>query len=159
MSKRNAIDEAKAALAQAKADAAKEAEHLAKVIDRIAKRTHAAFLTACKQAKVDAGDIGSIVVKADGATFRTSGDGASKSPSLSRQAGVTSWVVDGKDIGSPLVSRMLAAVYNVDRPKDVYGADSPERHARKPKTLTDIKAHNVKAVVDGKRIAASTVLA
>ena len=74
-----------------------------------------------------------------------------KSPSLSRQAGVETWIVDGRDINSPMVSRMLAAVYGVSIPKDIYGTDSPERYARKPGTLRDIKAHRVEVVIGGKR--------
>ena len=75
-----------------------------------------------------------------------------KAPSRSRQAGVETWIVDGRDIDSPMVSRMLAAVYGVRNPKDVYGKDSPERHARKPKTLAAIKAHGVEVVIGGQRM-------
>jgi len=86
------------------------------------------------------------ITEAGEVVFRSGATG-DKSPSLGRQAGVTEWLVNGKAIGSPLVSRMLAAVYKVERPKDVYGADSPERFARKPDAIARIKAAKVMVVI------------
>ena len=99
-----------------------------------------------------------LTINPDGEVILRTGAVGDKSPSMGRAAGVTGWIVNGKDIGSPLTSRMLAAVWKVDRPKDVYGGDSPERFARKTATLERIKAAKVQVVIDGKKKDAVTFL-
>ena len=91
-----------------------------------------------------------FVTNADGTVRRGGGVGGDKSPSLGRQAKVTGWVVGGKDIGSPMASKLIAAIYNVERAKDVYDKDSPERFIRKPAFLDKIAGRKVKVVRDGK---------
>ena len=148
-SKRDAIDKAKTALATAKADAAKEDERIVKARDGIASKVLAAFLAECKAKRIDAGDVGSIVVNHEAATWRGGGLGGDKSPSLGRQAKVTGWIVGGKDIGSPMASKLIAAVYKVERAKDVYGKDSPERFIRKPDFIAKLAGRKIKVERDG----------
>lgn len=147
-SKRQAIDDARAALATARKDAAVDDERQAKASDSIAAKLYKIYTSACKAAKVDA--TMTFVVGPDGATRRGGGAGGDKSPSLGRQAKVTSWVVGGKDIGSPMASKLIAAIYNVERAKDVYAKDSPERFIRKPAFLDKLAGRKVKVVRDGK---------
>jgi hypothetical protein len=148
--KRQAIDDAKAALATARKAAAADDEKNVKARDGIAKLTLAAFLAACKAKKVDPSTIGSLVVNHETAAWRSGGIGGDKSQSMGRAAKVTSWVVGGKDIGSPMASKLIAAVYNVERAKDVYGKDSPERFIRKPAFIDKLAGRKIKVVRDGK---------
>lgn len=147
---RKAIDDAKAALASAKADAAKDDERIVKARDGIASKVLATFRAACKAKKIEADSVGSIVVNGEAATWRGGGLGGDKSPSLGRQAKVTSWIVGGKDIGSPMASKLIAAIYKVERAKDVYAKDSPERFIRKAAFLDKLAGRKVKVVKDGK---------
>lgn len=149
-SKRQAIDEAKATLKTARANAAKEDERIVKARDGIAAKVLTAFRSACKAKRIDADSVGSIVVNHEAATWRGGGLGGDKSPSLGRQAKVTGWIVGGKDIGSPMASKLIAAVYNVERAKDVYDKDSPERFIRKPAFLDKLADRKVKVIRDGK---------
>lgn len=149
-SKRQAIDAAKTALKTARADAAKDDERIVKARDGIAAKVLAAFRAACKAKRIESGDVGSIVVNGEAATWRGGGVGGDKSPSLGRQAKVTSWIVGGKDIGSPMASKLIAAIYNVERAKDVYDKDSPERFIRKPAFLDKLAGRKVKVIRDGK---------
>ena len=55
------------------------------------------------------------------------GRSGTRSPSRSRQAGVEDWIVEGRRLGTPQVSKMLAAVYREGDPRRVYKTDSPER--------------------------------
>lgn len=149
-SKRQAIDAAKSALATARKDAAKDDERIVKAREGIAAKVLTAFRSACKAKRIDVADVGSIVVNGEAATWRGGGLGGDKSPSMGRTAKVTSWVVGGKDIGSPMASKLIAAIYNVERAKDVYDKDSPERFIRKPAFLDRIKGRKVKVIRDGK---------
>ena len=88
-----------------------------------------------------------LTIAEDGEVTIRSGASGDKSPSVGRQAGVTTWLVNGADIGSPMVSRMLAAVYNVARGKDVYDKDSPERFARKADALGRIGKAKTQVVI------------
>ena len=96
-------------------------------------------------------------------TIKGSGGSGEKAPSLSRLANVTAWVVDGEVVESPMASRLLAALHGID-PQDtkairaLYKKDSPQRVIRKEPTLAMVKAHKVKAIVDGKRIDAHSLL-
>ncbi len=147
-SKRQVVDDAAAALKAARADVKVDDERKAKASDSIAAKLYKLYLAACKVAKVDA--TMTFVVGPDGATRRGGGAGGDKSQSLGRQAKVTGWIVGGKDIGSPMASKLIAAVYNVERAKDVYAKDSPERFIRKPAFLDRIKGRKIKVVKDGK---------
>jgi len=161
MSKKNEIDEvakAKATLATARKNATAKDERVVAAVDGIGRKIHAAFMAASKAAKVDASAM-VFVVNAAGAIRRGGGIGGDKSPSLGRQAKVTDWIVGGKAIKSPMASKLIAAVFNVERAKDVYGADSPERFIRKPFFLDKIKGHKVKVVRDGKASDAIAFLA
>ena len=149
-SKRDAIDAAKQALATARKAAKVDDERTVKAVDGIAAKLHKCYLAACKVAKVDAAAM-VFVVNKESAIRRGGGVGGDKSPSLGRQAKVTSWVVGGKDIGSPMASKLIAAIYNVERAKDVYDKDSPERFIRKPAFLERIAGRKISVVRDGKR--------
>lgn len=148
-SKRDAIETAKQALATARKAVAVDDARIVQVVDGIAAKLHKCYLVACKVAKVDASAM-VFVVNADGANRRGGGSGGDKSPSLGRQAKVTDWVIGGKAIGSPMASKLIAAIYNVERAKDIYDKDSPERFIRKPAFLERIGNRKVKVVRDGK---------
>lgn len=148
-SKRDAIDAAKQALATARKAVAVDDARIVKAVDGIAKRIHTAYLVGCKLAKVDP-DSMTFVTSKEGTVRRGGGTGGDKSLSLGRQAKVTGWIVGGKSIGSPMASKLIAAIYNVERGKDIYDKDSPERFIRKPAFLDRIKGRKVKVVRDGK---------
>jgi len=148
-SKRDAIEAAKQALATARKAVAVDDERIVKAVDGIATKLHKCYLAACKMAKVDASAM-VFVVNMDGANRRGGGAGGDKSPSLGRQAKVTGWTVNSKDIGSPMASKLIATIYNVERAKDIYDKDSPERFIRKSAFLDRISNRKVKVIHDGK---------
>ncbi len=157
-SKRDAIETAKRDLATARAAVVEDDARIVKSVDAIAAKIHRVYVKACKSAKVDASAM-VFVVDVNGATRRGGGVGGDKSLSLGRQAKVTGWIVGGKPIGSPMASKLIAAVYNVERAKDVYGKDSPERFIRKAAFLDRIKGRKIKVVRDGKASDAIAFLA
>ena len=49
-----------------------------------------------------------------------------------------------------MASKLIAAIYNIERAKDIYDKDSPERFIRKPAFLERIAGRKIKVVKDGK---------
>jgi len=129
-------DTTKLATATANEVVEREAEKLVKAIRT---KTTLAIMKRIGKAVV-------LTIQETGEVDIRKGGSGEKSQSVGRQEGVTGWIVNGKDIGSPMVSRMLATVYNVERPKDVYDKDSPERFARKSAALERIGQAKVKVV-------------
>lgn len=128
-------------------DAKREAATTGKLLSLLASKT-------IKAVMAQRGKDAVVTLKADGGdpTIKASSGGGTKAPSRSRRVGVTDWVVDGKHLGSPMASRLIAAIYNVEAPKDLYEPDSPERFLDRPKTVEDAVKHEVYAVVGGKQI-------
>ena len=159
------LETALASLRKAERDKS-DAESILK--SKVADTLYKALLATAARHKVDALALGAFRVDASGASYGSRGKGGTKSPSVTKTRNIVDYAVtlNGKEIriGSGLVSRLLMwTAVNVDgrkdiaKPQDVYGTDSPVRHAAKM-TASLAKCKAVAIDVDGKRIALSELL-
>src|SRR3970040_2997733 len=138
----NKIAELEAALRAARKVESDKSDAQAVLKGKVADSLHKALLVSAARHHVDAIVLGAFHVDASGTSYGKRGKGGTKSPSATKTRNIVDYAVtlNGKEIriGSGLVSRLLMwTAVNVDgrkdiaKPQDVYGTDSPVRHAAK----------------------------